>query len=593
MVSNRSDLITSLIKTTSSILSFIITLILSSSVYAEDSLEASVDRNKLYLNESFNLKLIGNAKIDFSFGGLMSFGRNQVEAPVIEGLEESFEILDRQQNYSMRSINGDTTSEVIWNYTLSPKKAGRLTIPAAKFKSAQSQSIEIEVLKGKAPVNADNPPPVFFEVEVDKSDVYVQEQVKYTVRLYSLGRLSSGNLSEPTTSDAIVEVFGDESKYYRMAYNKRYEVIERNYLIFPQRSGSLEIPGLTLNGSMIDSYNRRRLRVAENSESITLNVSPPNSSFNGDQWLPAKSLHITEQWMGDNKDIKVGDAITREVTISALGLLGSALPPIPETNNNSVKAYPDKPVLESNLHEAGAQAFRKEATTFIAIKEGAITLPELRIHWWDTINDVARVATLPEKTINVKPSSPAQETNRIADLPAENLNPDGDISNPTSKQSVEVPNDNNDHALLSIISLLILGWLSTTWYLLQKLRLLKSDLNRVTIQQNNKPSESAPSFKQLVEALESNSPDMPKMVIQWFAMQSELSKTQINTINDLKEIEPEVAKHLEEFEQYKYGNASQTSFKSNDLIQKLKQRQQVKPENKTSNKTVLRPFYPQ
>ncbi|WP_255375143.1 BatD family protein, partial [Oleiphilus sp. HI0061] len=163
-------------------------------------------------------------------------------------------MLDRQQNYSMRSINGDTTTEVTWNYTLSPKQAGTLTIPQAILQGAKSEAIVIEVVEGKAPIDADNPPPVFIEVETDKSDVYVQEQIQYTVRLFSLGRLSSGNLSEPATSNAIIEPFGEENKYYRMAYNQRYEVIERKYLIYPQKSGALYIDGLAFNGVLIDSY---------------------------------------------------------------------------------------------------------------------------------------------------------------------------------------------------------------------------------------------------------------------------------------------------------------------------------------------------
>ena len=600
MVSKISDLISTRInevyRTAYYWLFTLLVLTASSHPQAGDTLEASVDRNKLYKNESLNLKLTGNAKVDFSFGGLMSFGRNQVEAPVIEGLENDFEILDRQQNYSMRSINGDTTTEVTWNYTLSPKRSGTLTIPTASFQDAQSQAIKIEVLEGKAPVNADNPPPLFIEVEVDQNDIYVQEQVLYTVRLFSLGRLSSGSLSEPSTSNAIIEQFGEEKKYYRMAYNQRYEVIERNYLLFPQKSGSLEIPGITFNGTMIDSYKRRRLRVSEESDPVSLKVNPPNNSLSSDQWLPAKSLHLSENWQHDAAEYQVGDALTREITISALGLLGSALPPIPETENPAIKSYPDKPVVESNLHEAGSHSFRKQATTYIAVKEGTITLPEIKIPWWDTINDVARVATLPEKTIkisaapNLRPQQSEQTETSVA-LPNKESETIASSKIPASQAK---SNDTGiNQAMVSIIVLLIIGWISTTWYLLQRLKSNSIALAKLTMHQTGNPSQSTLDFDTVVKAIKTHSPDIPKLILSWIGAQYKQSSSKALTLEDLFVFDEALANQVAQFEQQLYGKNSQSEYDSERLITLLKPYAKKRAKQSSANSSSLKPFYPQ
>ena len=296
---------------------------------AENKLSASVDRNKLYETETLTYELRGELDIEPGFGGLFSFGRSQLSDPKIPGLERDFEILDRQQKMNMQTINGNTQSTVVWRYTLAPKRSGTLTIPAAEYENVKAQPLSIEVLAGQSPRDANTPPLVFLEVDTDKSDVYVQEQVKFTVRLYSAGNLVAGDLDQPEALDAIIEPLGETKVYYRMAHNQRYEVREKNYLLYPQKSGELALPALSFSGTVIDAKKRRRVRIRETSDALTLTVKSPPSSFSGDTWLPATSLHLREQWDRTPDTLQVGDSVTRTLEIQALGLLASALPPLP------------------------------------------------------------------------------------------------------------------------------------------------------------------------------------------------------------------------------------------------------------------------
>ena len=134
---------------------------LSLSIFAETQLNASVDRSSIYEMDTLNLTIQGQVDIDFSFGGLMNFGLGQSEAPEINGLDKDFEILDTQQSYNMQSINGESKAQVLWRYTLAPKKTGVLEIPVAKYKDAETKAIQVTVLEGKAPRNASEPPAIF------------------------------------------------------------------------------------------------------------------------------------------------------------------------------------------------------------------------------------------------------------------------------------------------------------------------------------------------------------------------------------------------------------------------------------------------
>ena len=275
--------------------------------------------------------------------------------------------------------------------------------------------------------------PLFFS---DKQTAYVQEQIIYTLRLYTQG-LINGELSDPASTDAIIEPFGEQKKYYRMAFNQRYEVVERQYLIFPQRSGTLTIGGQSFQG--VSLKQGRRTRIKDMSDSIELSIKPPASSFSGKNWLPATSLFLNEKWQGDIENLKVGDSITRKIELTALGLLGSALPPIKMDKNPLYKLYIDKPLTESVQHEAGAQAKRTDSFAIVAIKDGEVSLDEIRIPWWDTVNDVERVAIIPARTISiaVNPQLPNQTATPIQQ--AKNLQENSQ----TNQQNEPIKGDEN------------------------------------------------------------------------------------------------------------------------------------------------------
>jgi hypothetical protein len=573
-------------------------LLSSVSSYAETQLEATVDRTKVYEFDTISLQITGNVDMDFSIGGLMSFGRNQLEPPTLEGLEDDFEILDRKQNYSMQSINGDTKANVTWNYSLAPKKTGLLTIPSARYKSATTNTISITVLPGKQPHNSDTPPNVFLEVEVDKSSVYVQEQVIYTVRLFSAGRLSNGNMSEPESTDAVIEAFGETTKYYRMAYSQRYEVIERQYLVFPQKSGSLTIPELFAQGMMIDNKRRRQVRIREQSDAVNITVLPPPDNFTGDFWLPATSLNISEKWQGDTNSLLEGDSITRTISLSALGLLGSALPPINLADIEGIKVYPDQAKTDSLQHENGAQSTRVESAAFVAINVAEIEIPEISIPWWDTVNNIERVASIPAQRLVVNPN-PA--LNKPPEVPGSPLHSETEQANKPSladKNSdlseASIANTQNNIAQNSqgwyiIVTLILVAWASTSWLLLTRIQ----RQNRQIKQQNATSAVQLRSnndlLKSLYAAIDAKHIDMPKLLVQWLQA-SQANNLKVTSIQDLKQFNHSLYDQVKAFEANHYSANSNNDYCAKTLRASIKEI--VNRASKAPKAADLKPLYP-
>lgn len=580
--------------------SFILITLMTSafSIMAETTLTASVDRNKMYESDTLNLIIMGEIDVDFSLGSMMNFGRNQLEAPNTEGFNKDFEILDQKQSYNMQSINGSSTAQVTWSYSLAPKRSGTLTIPSIKYKDAESNKLTISVLKGKAPQDENNPPQVFIEATIDKSTAYVQEQVIYTLRLYSADRLASGELSVPESNDAIIEALGDTKKYFRMAYNRRYEVRERQYLVFPQKSGKLTIDAQSFNGLLIDTQKRQRVRVREFTKPLSLNVKSPPSSFTGETWLPATSLYLGEKWESDPKNLMVGDSITRTLEIKALGLLGSALPPIGNYKLNGLKVYPDIPSIETQQHESGAQSIRQESIALVAISPTEVTLPEIRIPWWDTLNDVERVAVIPAKKFKI---SVNPDLAKIAQLPP-NL-PQASIEPTASASSVNTTLESDSTSSVSpstgtpsnqfwymIIVLILLGWFFTVLLLLK---------NKTTPQLSNTRPKPVPDltdlYIHLCEAIKKDSHEMPKHLILWVSKLTESTNLgiQIHSLHDIKRLDESIYIQAKSFEAMLYSNDipnEQNQYNKTLFLQHIKTL--AKKNNKTEKTPPLRPMYP-
>jgi len=573
------------------IIGFLISFISFSSL-ASTRLEASVDRSQLYESDTLSLRITGNIDMEFSLGGLMNFGRNQIDNPELKGLENDFEILDTQQNYSMQSVNGETKAQVTWTYALAPKHTGTLTIPKAKYKDAESNEIAITVLKGKAPKDVNNPPTVFMEAEVDKSSVYVQEQALYTVRLYTAGRLASGNWYEPESTEAIIEPFGEQKKYYRMAYNQRYEVIERQYLIFPQKSGSLSIEAHRFDGMLIDSVNRRRLRIRESSEPLTLDIKAPPATFSGNTWLPATSLHLSEKWEGDPQAMLVGDSVTRNIQISALGLLGSALPPIEMQEQQGLKIYPDQAKTESLHHESGAQSIRIESTAIVAVSADEIQLPEISVVWWDTVNDVERIASIPKQAMNIKPNP--ELTNSTPQAHPQSLTSSDDLLTTGNEVATASPpmtaTSTHNQAWYTLLALILIAWASTTLFLLKRLKSQSIEVSNNTT--NLATQDLNVLYKRVHKAIKNKDEDLPKHLVRWANAfsRSQGKVSNILSIQDLKHIDNNLYVQAKTFEESIYGPGPRADFDSKLLIDTLKAL--LKDSHKSDKEPALRPMYP-
>lgn len=380
----------------SSSISMMLLLMLFSASVSAAQIDVSVDRSPIAVTDSFQLTFTTTDSPD--------------DDPDFAPLKQDFDIINQQKSSQLSWVNGSTNKTIQWTLSVMAKRSGDLQIPAISFGNDMSQPLSITVIE-TTPLSAisdDNE--LFLEVEANPTNAYVQAQVLYTVRLYQRINLAQATLSDPKLDNAVVEKLGEDSQYNTKVKGVTYLVTERHYAIFPQQSGAMTIAPLVLTADVITDDPRSRFNSFFSNQStltkrifskeIKLNVQATPAGFNGDHWLPAEQLALNETWSNDALQVKVGEPITRTLTIVAKGATSSQLPDLSmQQAKPDLKIYPDQAVSNDQKNTDGIVAVREQKIAFIPSAAGNFTLPAINIPWFNTQTQEMEQAQLPAVTL--------------------------------------------------------------------------------------------------------------------------------------------------------------------------------------------------
>lgn len=358
-------------------------------------IELSVDRNELARGETLTLTI-------------RVYDQRQGMQLDLTPLTQDFDVLGTRTSSQIRSINGVTESWTDYVITLFPEKEGELTIPALSILNQTTDPISINVVNA-GPRSNQGGDDLYLEIEVNKDSVYVQEQLLFTVRLfYTINGIRNPVFTELEMEDTVTQLIGSPNQYERLIDGERFGVYEKRYVIFPQRSGPLQIPDILFRGEVTDGSsnfvfrNMNTRRVTAFIEGITIEVKErPASLPRGEGWLPVTGLALEETWSGDLSALKVGDSVVRTLTLRAEGLDGAVLPPFSPENVKGLNLYPDPADISRTFVDGSIVGTRIETTTYVALEAGVIEVPSLDIAWWDVNSDSARTTSLPATRFEV------------------------------------------------------------------------------------------------------------------------------------------------------------------------------------------------
>ena len=379
------------------VLATILTLLIDPAAQAAE-LAARLDRNTLVQGETVTLVIQSNDTQQNLDGDLAV-------------LAEDFNVLDRRTETQMSIVNGQQSAVMRLILTLEPRRSGPLVIPPLQFGGSSTPALQLTV-NPAPPAEPGEAPAVFIEVEVEPSDgpYYVHAQLRLTVRVYYQQNLTEAAITPPEPSSASVRLL-NEVPFQADRGGNLYRVLERYYAVFPERSGPLLIPGMKLSGRLVARRSDnlwqpavRGRRIEVQSDPVELQILPRPAGFSGASWLPARELQLSQN-VSAGTGLTVGEPVTRTVIIDAVGLEENMLaePVWPELPG--ARIYPDRP--QGITRDDGQWMLGHKEFRYAIVPEhaGELVLPELRLHWWDTVNDRQVMAVLPEQRLQVSPSA--------------------------------------------------------------------------------------------------------------------------------------------------------------------------------------------
>lgn len=117
--------------------------------------------------------------------------------------------------------------------------------------------------------------------------------------------------------------------------------------------------------------------------------------------ITSTQLEVTEQWDPEQTDLKVGDAITRKITIKAADVLAMGLPPIKFQSPEGLAVYPQTPQVNEQAYRGKVTGERVDEVIYICERAGSFTLPAVRINGFNPETEMLEETVLPEKILQV------------------------------------------------------------------------------------------------------------------------------------------------------------------------------------------------
>ncbi len=417
-------------------MSLLVLLLLLAAVPSTAAVRASLDRDTAYEGDVFTLTIESDS-------------RSSNQQPDLAPLKKDFEVLGTNTSTQVSIINGRRSDKTQWHIQLQPRRVGQLRIPPIEVDGEKTAAITLEVTEAPQQTAAQAGQPVFIETEADSSGkpVYVQQQIPYTVRLYYDDRLQEGELNAPEPENAVIERLGEEKRYNTLRHGRQYHVIERNYVISPEKSGALHIPPANFRGRIAvpqperqarqsrspmeeflsnspfanDPFFRDRLRaglfggsfanpgqpISIRSRAIDMMIKPRPAAASQD-WLPAEAVNLSDSWTENPPQLKVGEPVSRTITIQTKGLSVSQIPELTIAAPANTRVYPEASEQENRTDGKTIYGVRTRTLTYIPAMQGTLDVPPITINWWNTHDDKPANTTLPAWQFNVLPGVPGK-----------------------------------------------------------------------------------------------------------------------------------------------------------------------------------------
>ncbi len=336
--------------------------------------------------------------------------------PVLLPLPAGVREIQRQTSQSTQIFNGNRRTSRSWAITMVANTPGNHTIRLAPLDGENIAPLTVSVTPPDPAATAHAE--VFAEFSSNTTAPWVGAEVVLTLRVFVAGELDSGSLPDPVVPGLVIEKLLEKNDGDELVGNQRYRVLERRYVAFPERAGSITIPGPVFTGQIVDRTRRSRFpafsvptrRVSAVADDITLNVRA-EKALAGATWIPARNVRITDSVDIPGGQAEQGQALTRTVRLEISGQLHTQVPDLnwPLPPRDKAQSFAEEAQRTTQTEGAGVVAVVVQKFVHIP-QSDALELPAVRLPWFNTETATWEQARLPARQLAVKNTAPPPAT---------------------------------------------------------------------------------------------------------------------------------------------------------------------------------------
>lgn len=304
------------------------------------TLTVTVDRNVVTMNDKLQLTLT-------------VYGTQDTSVPSFPGIEGFTLLYGPKISAETRIINGTVSVSKGYSYMLQPVAKGKYSIGPSRLEYEgivyTSKPVTVEVVDAKtqqAKQSIDLEKFVFVQLSVNKSEVYLYEQVILSFKLYFQRGLPLSDIDyvPPTIKNFMEEKLGAQRQYEEIRDGIIYNVLELRTAIFPIIPGELTISPAKLKCDLIiprqrdtifgdaffdDFFGReqRRFPIERATEAVTVKAGTLPEQGKPTDFKGAVGSYNMEV-STKAQQVKVGDPITLSVSVYGEGNIQTVSEPL-------------------------------------------------------------------------------------------------------------------------------------------------------------------------------------------------------------------------------------------------------------------------
>ena len=323
--------------------------------------------------------------------------------PDLTPLMRDFDVEGQSDSRSVRLVNGRMGSSTTISLTLRPKRAGTLAIPALQVGGERTLPLVLDV-GATATASAASNGLVFVETEVDDASPYVQQSVGITVRL-SYATALTGELDLDPPEGALLQRVGEIVQSSREIGGRHYTTAERRYLLVPERSGPLTLPGARFRGQAAGGWmddlfggggGGRGFNITGEPRTLQVRAQPANAP---QPWLPVRDLRL--RYTAVPERMRTGEAATFVIETTVVGATQAQLPELPAPIVPGAQVFAEPPQYDETFVGGMPQVKLARRYSIVPSQPGTLTVPGVAMAWWDVRAGAAKRATLQDLAIPV------------------------------------------------------------------------------------------------------------------------------------------------------------------------------------------------